>query len=431
MSKPVSQMSRGELEQFAADVEAEYANVQANRMALDLSRGKPAADQLALSNGLEDTIAGDYTAADGTDTRNYGGLRGLPEARELGAELLGIPASAVMAAGNSSLSLMHLVVSVALRHGLWDDARAWQHANAPTLLAPVPGYDRHFALSDALGIDLHTIDMTDDGPDLAQAQAAVADNPDIKGIWCVPKYSNPTGCVYSDRTVEALAELPKLAAADDFVVLWDNAYAVHDLAYPAPELASIHAAAQRAGTADHIVQFASTSKITMAGAGVAFVGAAETVLKSLEKQLQFMTIGPDKVNQLRHSRFLQGRLAAHMQQHAALLQPKFKIVLDTLSTELGSLDIARWTQPKGGYFVSLDTLPGLATEVVSLSAAVGLTLTPAGATFPYSQDPADTNVRIAPTFANLHDLDAAMQVLTLCIKVATARQLLARGNEEA
>jgi DNA-binding transcriptional MocR family regulator len=251
-----------------------------------------------------------------------------------------------------------------------------------------------------------------------------AEDADIKGIWCVPKYSNPTGCTYSDATVAAMAELPHQAAADDFVVLWDNAYAVHELTADGNVLASIFAAAQSAGTLEHVVQFASTSKITFAGGGVAFIAAAETVLAAVERELSFMMIGPDKVNQLRHARFLQGRLAQHMQAHAKILRPKFGAVRDILQQELGGLDIAQWTDPIGGYFVSLDLMPGLASEVVQMAQAVGLTLTPAGATFPYGADPQDRNVRIAPTFATLEELRTAMQILTLCVKLASVRKLL-------
>ena len=423
MTSSLRHMDHHALTSLRQALQKDYDLVAGNKIALDLSRGKPAADQLALSEGLENTIGGNYRAKDGSDVRNYGGLRGLPEARELGAELLGVNPENVIAAGNSSLNLMHLVTHTAMHTGLWGDQRRWHTNESPALIAPVPGYDRHHVLSDALGLDLHTVNMTADGPNLDEVRRAVED-PSIKGIWCVPKYANPTGCIYSQETVEALAELPKIAAAEDFVVLWDNAYAVHDHQFPMQKLASIEEAAIRHGTQDHIVQFASTSKITFAGAGVAFLASSERVLATLESQLGFMTIGPDKVNQLRHVRFLQGRIGEHMQAHAALLKPKFDLVLATLEDELGGLDIADWTQPTGGYFVSLDLQPGLAREVINLAEQVGLTLTPAGATFPHNDDPEDKNVRIAPTFAALSDLSAAMQILTLCVKLATVEQTL-------
>ena len=424
----LEELSAADLSALEAELSREFAYAAANKMSLDLSRGKPAADQLDLSNGLEDAIAGDFKTADGTDVRNYGGLRGIPEARALGGELMSMPAANVMAAGNSSLSLMHLVLSTALTPGLWGDARAWGNTTTPKVLTPVPGYDRHFVLSDALGLEMLNVHMTESGPDMEQARALAAADPDIKGIWCVPKYSNPTGCVYSESTVEAMARLPLDAAADDFVVLWDNAYAVHDLEFPGVPLAALFTAAEAEGTGDHMVQFASTSKITFAGAGISFLGASDRVLATLESQLQFMTVGHDKLNQLRHTRFLANRLEDHMRAHAALLKPKFDLVEQTLATELGTLGIASWTQPKGGYFVSLDVLPGLATQIVELAHEVGLTLTPAGATYPHGDDPDDRNVRIAPTFAAIADLTVAMQILTLCVKLASVRQLIsARG----
>lgn len=426
MKDTMDNWAEPDLQSLEKDLARDYELAGANRLALDLSRGKPAPEQLSLSEGLESAINGNYIAADGTDTRNYGGLRGLAEARELGAELLGVPADAVSAGGNSSLFLMHLTVATALQQGLWGDARKWSNHAAPKLIAVVPGYDRHFALTEALGIGMVNVDMTENGPDVEQVRALVKNDDSIKGIWCVPKYSNPTGCVYDDATVTALAELPGQAAADDFLVLWDNAYAVHDLNMPAPQLASIYSAAQNAGTSDHIVQFASTSKITFAGSGVAFVASSETVLRSLDGRMGFMMIGPDKVNQLRHCRFLRGRMTEHMQAHANILNPKFELVEQVLSEELGGLGIASWTRPRGGYFVSLDLMPGLARQVIDMAKSVGLTLTPAGATFPYQQDPADRNVRIAPTYAGLEELRAAMQILTLCVKLASVRELMSK-----
>ncbi len=417
-------MDRAALTALEAELAKEYDLVAGNKLALNLSRGKPGADQVALSDPMEQVIAGNYTADDGTDTRNYGDIRGIAEARRLGEELMGVPADNIIAGGNSSLFLMHLTVATALRHGLWSDGRRWSNSTPVKILTPVPGYDRHFDLTESLGIEMINVDMTPDGPDMDQALALASSDDGIKGIWCVPKYSNPTGCVYSDEVVAAMAQLPEQAAADDFVVLWDNAYAAHDFSGDAVPLASIFDAANAAGTADHVVQFASTSKITFAGGGVAFVASSETVLAALEHRLSFMMIGPDKVNQLRHSRFLGGRLAEHMPAHAALLRPKFEAVEEILTAELGASGVASWTRPTGGYFVSLDLLPGLAREVVDMASSVGLTLTPAGATFPYKKDPQDLNVRIAPTFASLDELRTAMQILTLCVKLASVNQLL-------
>jgi len=421
---PMREFDLQTLQALEKELQRDFDLVAANKLALNLSRGKPAADQVSLSNGLEDTINGHYTSADGIDTRNYGEIRGISEARLLGQEIMGVPASNILAGGNSSLFLMHTVISLAMHKGLWGDARNWREQGSPKLLTPVPGYDRHYALTESLGIDMINIDMTDTGPNLDQARSLIAHDPSIKGIWCVPKYSNPTGCIYSDETVKGLAELANEAAADDFVVLWDNAYAVHDLVEPAPKLASIFELAQAAGSANHIVQFGSTSKITFAGAGIAFIASAEPVLKALENHLSFMMIGPDKVNQLRHSRFLNGRVTEHMQAHASLLKPKFAIVAKVLAEELASLDIATWNDPAGGYFVSLNLIPGLAKNVVGMAASVGLTLTPAGAPFPYGIDPNDQNVRIAPTFATPEELLSAMQILALCVKLASVRKFI-------
>jgi DNA-binding transcriptional MocR family regulator len=423
MTKFLTEYDASELKNLKSELQREFELIAGNKMHLNLTRGKPAADQLELSHGMDDVLAGNYTAADGTDTRNYGELRGLLEARELGAELLGVPAENVIAGGNSSLFLMHLVVETALQQGLWGDQRRWCNDRNPKVLTPVPGYDRHFALTETLGIGMLNVDIGPNGPDVDEAISLARDDPSVKGIWCVPKYSNPTGCTYDDATVQALAQLPAQAAADDFVILWDNAYAVHAFSDEDEQLASIFEAAERAGTSEHVVQFASTSKITFAGSGIAFIAAAEVVLQNLEHRLSFMLIGPDKVNQLRHSRFLKGRVQEHMQAHAQLLRPKFALVQQVLHNELDGLGIATWTEPVGGYFVSLDLLPGLASKVVEMAQQIGLTLTPAGATFPYAKDPQNRNVRIAPTFAALDELRTAMQILTLCVKLASVNHL--------
>ena len=420
----LTDMTLEQLEDFKAGLEADLELAKGNRVKLDLTRGKPAADQLDLSAPMDHILSGDYRAADGTDVRNYGGLRGLPEARQLGAELMDCAPEQVVCWGNSSLTLMYLTVDTALRFGLWQGERAWNRHAAPKLLAPVPGYDRHFTLTESLDIELVNVTMTDQGPDMDQVEALVRDDASVKGIWCVPKYSNPTGCIYSDEVVERMARLPELAAADDFLVLWDNAYALHDLEFPPARLAPLMTLAGEAGTADHVVMFGSTSKITYAGAGLGFVAATETVLTTLEQRLGTFSIGPDKVNQLRHVAFLADRLEEHMAAHARLIKPKFDAVEAALREELGPLDVARWTTPKGGYFVSLDTRPGLAGKVAALAAEAGLSLTPPGATFPYGRDPDDRNLRIAPTFASADDVAVAMQILVLCVKLASAEQEL-------
>lgn len=395
-------------------------------LALDLTRGKPAPEQLDLSNGLDGYLQGDFRAADGTDVRNYGGLRGLPEARDLGARLLDMPAAQVIAGGNSSLTLMYQFVETAHLFGLGSHP-AWRTSVAtgtPRVLCPVPGYDRHFTVCEQLGIEMVTVPMRATGPDMDAVEAAIADDPSIRGIWCVPRYSNPTGCVYDDDTVERLARLPE-RAQPGFFVLWDNAYAVHDLTEPAPVLASLFERAQAAGTEDSVALFGSTSKITHAGAGVAFMGASNATLAALEQRLSAMMIGPDKMNQLRHARMFPDAeaLQQHMRKHAAIIAPKFEAVEQALQ-QLEGTGLAHWTQPQGGYFVSVDTQPGLAREVVRLAAEAGVKLTPAGATFPYGQDPDDCNIRLAPTFPDVDDVKRAMEVFINCIQLASYQRQL-------
>lgn len=417
------------LQALASDLADAHRRYCEQPRRLDLTRGKPAPDQLDLSAPMDTILGGDYRAADGSDVRNYGQVRGLAEARALGAELLEVPAEQVICWGNSSLTLMHVVLETALREGLWGDERRWSRSARPRMLAPVPGYDRHFALAEALGIELIPVPMTDAGPDPDAATRLAAEDGDVKGIWCVPRYANPTGCTYAPDVVAALAELPARAAADDFVVVWDNAYAVHHLTLPPEPLAPILELAATAGTADHVTVFGSTSKITYASGGLGFMAASPRVLDTLAARLASFSIGPDKVNQLRHARFLGDRLAEHMAAHAALLQPKFELVEQALRDGLGGLDIACWTTPKGGYFVSLDTRPGLARETARLASQAGLDLTPPGSTFPGGHDPEDRNLRIAPTFADLNDLAAAMEILVLCVKLASIRAEIEQRKE--
>ena len=414
--------SPDELAKLQASLERDLDLQRANRLSLDLTRGKPGPDQLALSAALDEPLDS-YLAADGTDARNYGALRGLPEARALGADLLGIDPDRVFAAGNSSLFLMFQIAETALRRGLWGDERRWSRTQPPRMLAPAPGYDRHFTICETLGMEMLAVPMLDSGPDIEVIHALTDDDPSVKGIWCVPKYSNPTGCIYADITVEALADLPRRAAADDFVVFWDNAYAVHDFEFPRAPLASLYELALEAGTEDHVALFASTSKITYASGGLAFCAGSDKLLDALQRTLEVMLIGSDKVSQLRHVRLLAGRIDEHMAGHAELLKPKFALVEKILERELGGLGIATWTRPGGGYFVSLDVLPGAASRVIALAREVGLKLTPAGATFPYGREPGDANIRIAPTFTVGDDVATAMQVLARCVKLACVQQL--------
>ena len=422
---PLADRSPDELAEVQAALKRDLELQRANRLSLDLTRGKPGPDQLALSAALDEPLDS-YLAADGTDARNYGALRGLPEARALGADLLELEPDRVFAAGNSSLFLMFQIAETALKRGLWGDERRWSRTGRPRMLAPAPGYDRHFTICETLGIEMHAVPMLDSGPDLEVVHALTENDPSVKGIWCVPKYSNPTGCIYADGTVQALADLPRRAAADDFVVFWDNAYAVHDFEFPRAPLANLYKLALEAGAEDHVALFASTSKITYASGGIGFCAGSDKLLNALRKTMEVMLIGPDKVSQLRHVRLLADRIEEHMARHADLLKPKFELVDRILERELGGLGIATWTRPKGGYFVSLDVLPGTAARVVALAGEVGLKLTPAGATFPYGHDPDDANIRIAPTFTVGDDLVTAMQILTQCVKFACVQQL--RGD---
>ena len=405
------------------ELQRAYDLLLQNPMKLDLTRGKPAPEQLALSDALDGILAGNYRASDGTDTRNYGGYLGIPEARELGAELLDVAPDEVLVAGNASLTLQHQGVELCLKpDGLWGDGRSWARSEKPTALCPVPGYDRHFTINDSLGIAMEPVALTGAGPAMDDVEQRVAADANLKSLWCVPKFSNPTGESYDDATVERIARLPAVAAADDFIVFWDNAYAVHDFVFPGLPIKPLLAAAKAAGTAEHMLLFASTSKITFAGAGVGFLGAVPSVLKRFTAYQGTFTVGHDKVNQLRHARFLNGRLTDHMAQHAALIKPKFDVLQKVLDAELGGRQVATWTRPAGGYFVSLDCVPGTASRVVTLAAAVGLQLTAAGATHPYKHDPEDKTIRIAPTYASLEDVETAAEVLCLCIRLAAAEQ---------
>lgn len=418
--------SKEQLAQWEQDLAAEYQAIKAKQLNLDLTRGKPSSEQLSLSDAMDGILNGDYKTADGTDARNYGGLDGIPEARAIGAEILSAPIENIIAGGNSSLTLMHQAMSVAYFFGLNGADSAWSKENTIKFLCPVPGYDRHFSVCEHLGIEMVTVPMTANGPDMDVVEKLVAEDHAIKGMWCVPKYSNPTGVVYSDETVQRIAALGKVAAAN-FRVFWDNAYGVHDLSAEPVALASLFDACKAAGTEDSVLQFASTSKITFAGAGVAFMAASSANLAGFKKSLGFMTIGPDKINQLRHAKFFAapGSLKAHMEKHAAIIKPRFASVLSHLEEAFGDNDLGQWESADGGYFISFDTRPGLAKEVVKLAGEAGVKLTPAGATFPYGNDPQDANIRIAPTVPTVDQVDEAMKVFVTCVKLASVRQALA------
>ncbi|MFJ2580450.1 aminotransferase class I/II-fold pyridoxal phosphate-dependent enzyme [Kitasatospora aureofaciens] len=395
-------------------------------LSLDLTRGKPSPAQLDLSQDLLDLPGARHTAADGTDCRNYGGLQGLPELREIFAELLRVPVGQLLAAGNSSLELMHDCLVHALLGVLPGAAARWADEERIAFLCPVPGYDRHFALCERFGIEMIPVPMTDEGPDMDVVERLVAGDAAIKGIWCVPTYSNPDGTCYSDRVVERLAAMA--TAAPDFRIFWDNAYAVHHLTDEAVETPDVLAACATHGHPDRPFVFGSTSKITFAGAGVAFFGSSRANVDWLLANSGKRSIGPDKINQLRHVLFLRDAegVRAHMRRHRALLQPKFEAVHRILGKELGGTGLARWTEPKGGYFVCLDVLDGGAAEVVRLAKQAGIALTPAGATHPYGDDPRDATIRIAPSYPSTEELEQAVAGLAICVRLVGYERLLAR-----
>jgi DNA-binding transcriptional MocR family regulator len=413
----------GEVVKRLSQYEARLHAIGQKGLKLDMTRGKPSSEQLDLANGLTTILASDdYKASDGTDARNYGGLDGLPEMKALFAEILETAPANVVVGGNSSLAMMHDVVVRALLHGVPGGDGPWSKSKI-RFLCPSPGYDRHFTICEHHGIEMIIVALGPEGPDVTAAEKLAAADATIKAMWCVPKYSNPTGTTYSSEVVRRLAAMK--TAAPDFRLLWDNAYAVHDL-YPTTDpLPEIIEACAEANHPDRPIVFASTSKISFAGAGVAALASSPGNVANAKKHLAVQTIGPDKLNQLRHVRFFKtiSGLRAHMQKHAALLRPKFEAVTSVLERELGGAGLASWTEPRGGYFVSLDTLEGCASEVVKLAEAAGVKLTPAGATFPYGRDPHDRNIRIAPSLPPASQVEAAMEVVSLCVLVASARKL--------
>ena len=404
------------------ELAARHARLQDKGLSLDLTRGKPSPQQLALADGLDGALDGNYRSPDGVDVRNYGGLDGLPAARRLGADILGVPQTDVIAGGNASLTFMYQYLLNAWLHGPLGPGTAWRREAEPTrFLCVVPGYDRHFTITESLGFEMLAVRMLADGPDMDEVERLVAGDPSIKGIWCVPKYQNPTGHTFSDDTVRRLARLGAVAGPN-FRIMWDNAYAVHDLYDDPPALLDIMECCRAAGTVDSVVLFGSTSKITRAGGGVAFMAASPANIARFRKHLGVQTIGPDKLNQLRHARFLPNSDAvrALMRGHAAIVRPKFEKVLRFLDEGLtGSAD---WTRPRGGYFISVDVMPGTAREVVLLAGEAGVKLTPAGATFPYGRDPDDANIRLAPSYPSLDEIEQAMPVFVTAVRLAAVRR---------
>jgi DNA-binding transcriptional MocR family regulator len=397
-----------------------YRVFQSRKLNLDMTRGKPCPEQLDLSAGLLDCLSRkDFKASDGTDCRNYGGLDGIPEAKRLFAEYLGVSPDELIIGGNSSLSLMHDVATWAWAFGAANGPSPWSRQAPVRFLCPSPGYDRHFFICEHLGIEMIPVELRGDGPDMDAVEKLVAADAGIKGIWCVPKYSNPTGEVYSDEAVERLASMPSRAA--DFRIFWDNAYAVHHFGAGPARLADILAACRKAGNPDRVYIFGSTSKISFAGSGLSFMAGSTANMAWARSHLMFQTIGPDKLNQVRHVAFFKNMsgIEMHMQRHAVILKPKFDAVQEVLGRELGGRSLAEWTRPAGGYFISVNTGDGCARQVVQMAADAGVKLTPAGSTYPYQKDLRDRNIRIAPSFPPATDVRSAMEVLAVCVELAS------------
>ncbi len=419
-------MPREELTARHQQLHARFDRFRQTGMSLDLTRGKPCPEQLDLSNPMLTIVSGDsFRTTDGTDCRNYGGLDGLPEAKSLFAAYMGVDPTEVIIGGNASLTMMYDVFMRIMLMGVGDGQAPWSQLPHVRILCPSPGYDRHFSICANLGIEMLPVEMTGAGPDMNAVEDLVAGDETIKGIWCVPIFSNPTGEIYSDDTVNRLARMP--ARAPDFRIFWDNAYAVHQFAGEPPEQKNILTACKDADDPERPLMFGSTSKITFPGGGLAILAGSTRNMDWVRQQLFYQTIGPDKLNQLRHVRFLGDvvGIKRHMQKHAAIVRPRFEAVEAILTRELAGKGIADWTHPQGGYFVSFNTPDGCARAVVAKAQKAGVKLTPAGATYPLGVDPRDRNIRIAPTFAALEDVNAAVEVLAVCTQIVTIEKILA------
>lgn len=407
-----------ELEERRTELMARYRGFQSRNLKIDMTRGKPSPAQLDLSMGMLACVDADhYQTEDGVDCRNYGGLDGIPEAKRLFAQYLEVGPDEIIVGGNASLNVMYDVILQTMVFGTVDGDVPWGKLPAVKFVCPCPGYDRHFAICEHLGIEMIPVEMRADGPDIDAVEEIVAEDGSVKGIWCVPKYSNPTGVTFSDAVVERLATMETWAR--DFRIFWDNAYAVHHLTDTPDRLSNILDACKRAGNPERALIFGSTSKVSFAGAGLAMLAGSKKNIEFVKQQMAVQTIGPDKLNLLRHARFF-GDLAgieAHMKKHAAILKPKFDAALDIFEQELDT-SIAEWSRPNGGYFISLNTLDGCARAVVSMAAEAGVKLTSAGATFPHRQDPRDRNIRIAPSFPAVEEIRLAMELVSVCIQLA-------------
>lgn len=423
--KSYKEMSREELQEIKESLEKEYEKAAGMGLNLNMSRGKPSASQLDLSMDMLNTInsSSDINDAEGNDSRNYGVMDGIAEAKKLMADLMGVNAKNIIIFGNASLNIMYDMVSRSMIQGVMGNT-PWCRLDTVKFLCPVPGYDRHFAITELFGIEMIPVPMTEDGPDMDMVEKYVNTDEAVKGIWCVPRFSNPQGIVYSDDTVKRFAALKP--AAKDFRIYWDNAYAVHTLYDDAPELLEIFEECKKNGNEDMVYEFCSTSKISFAGAGISAIAASESNLAAIKEVMTIQTIGHDKVNQLRHVRFFKNMdgIRRHMKKHADIMRPKFEAVIETFENNLGGLEIGSWIKPKGGYFISFESLPGCAAGIVKRCKEAGVVLTNAGATYPYGRDPEDTNIRIAPSFPTEEEMQQAAELFVLCVKLVSVEKLL-------
>ncbi len=425
MKNDITALSVPELEALAAELRKQYDGYKSRGLKLDMSRGKPCTAQLDLSEKMLTVLSDNASCVDATgfDCRNYGVMDGIAEAKQMFAQLFGVEADEVIVGGNSSLNMMYDQIVRGLLLGVYGGEKPWSAQGKIRFICPVPGYDRHFSICESLGIEMVNVALTPNGPDMDAVEKLIKD-PSVKGMWNIPKYSNPTGITYSDETVRRIARMKP--AAKDFRVFWDNAYALHDFGPNPDTLLDLMAEAKKAGNEDMILMYMSTSKISFPGAGVAAMAASKANIDLIKKQMFFQTIGPDKLNQLRHVRYFGSAdgLKAYMKKHAAIIKPHFDVALSTLDRELKGTGAADWYAPNGGYFISFNVLPGCAKKVVAMMKDAGVTVTGAGSAFPYGKDPDDKNIRLAPTYPSLEELQTAMDILCVCTKLAAAEKLL-------
>ena len=422
----LSEMSKEELLKFHDNAKAKYDEFKAQGLTLNMARGMPSAEQLDLTEGLLTAVKDNEDCIDetGTDLRNYGVLDGIASCKNLFAPMLGVTPENLIICGNSSLNIMYDTIAKFIIFGVGNGHKAWKDCGKIKWLCPCPGYDRHFLITEKFGFEMINIPMNDDGPDMDMIEKLCAEDESIKGIWCIPMYANPTGLTYSDEVVKRFAALK--TKADDFRIFWDNAYCVHHLTDTPDKLLNILDECKKAGCPDRVYMFASTSKVTFPGAGVAMVASSEDNIKYLKSLMTVQTIGHDKLNQMRHVKYFKNfeGITEHMKKHRAIIEPRFKAVLDTLENEIAPLGIGKWSKPNGGYFISFDALDGCAKKIVALCKEAGVVLTGAGATYPYGKDPKDTNIRIAPTYPPIDKLKLAAEIFSLSVQVASAEKIL-------